>query len=63
MAASQGKSATAVVDAVYVAARREVRQLEVHWRGGRRQTTGVAACQDAMEAAGEEVPAAVAGAA
>ena len=32
MAASQGKSATAVADAVAVTARREVRPLEVHWR-------------------------------
>ena len=63
MAASQGKDATAVAEAVAAVAKREVRPLEVHWRGGRRQIAGVAAIQDDVEAAEEEeVPAAVAGA-
>ena len=64
VAASQRKSATAVADAIAVATSMEVRPLEVHWRGGRTQTAGVAALQDAVEAAAEEeIPAAVAGAA
>ena len=54
---------TAVADAVTVAAGSEVRPVEVHWRGGRRQTAGVVALQDAVDAAEEEVPTAVAGAA
>ena len=60
MAASLGKAATAVA----AVAGTEVRLLEVYWRGGRMQTDGVAALQDAVGAAEEEeVPVAVAGAA
>ena len=64
MATRHGKSVTAVADAVAVAARMEVRPVEVHWSGRRRQTAGVATLQDALEAAEEEeVPTAVAGSA
>ena len=61
-AASLGKAATAVAEAVTAVAGM-VRPLKVHWRGGRMQTASVAALQDDVEAAVEEVPTAVVGAA
>ena len=63
VAASLGMAVTAVSEAIAAVSGMEVRPLEVHWRGGQMQTAGVAALQDAVEAAEEEeVPAAVAGA-